>query len=1104
MNKSFTNCLRAVFFFLMLLVTSVGMAQQACPGFRTYTQGGWGSTPQGNNPGTFLRNNFATAFPNGLTIGCNNTLKLTTATAVRNFLPNGTTPFALSSGNLINPTKTNYSNVFAGQMVALALNLGFDNTFANFASSAANLKDLEISSGPFAGMGVQELFDAANAKIGGCSSINRSFSEFNSAIDKINNSYDNGVIKSSFLVCPLKATCNTVAVSCFGGSNGTMRVDATDGVPPYSYSWSAGGVGNVSSSSSLSAGTYTVTVTDAVGRIVTTSCTITEPTLLVASDDHSNVSCNGGSNGSVSLSFNGGTSPYSVSFNGGAFVAQTSGVSYSSLSAGTYSWTVKDANGCEQSGSETVTEPTAIIAIASHNNVLCNGGSTGSISVSFDGGTSPYTFSFNGGEFASLASPAAYSSLVAGSYSWTVKDANGCEQSGSETVTEPTALVASDDHSNVLCNGGSTGSVTVSFDGGTTPYTVSFNGGEFASQTSPAAYSSLVAGSFSWTVKDANGCEQSGSETVTEPTALQASSAHTNVSCNGMTDGTVTLTFSGATAPYYVSFDNGLNSPRPEIIAPMFEIEQAPVKDLLQDEEGIDVAITNEEVIIEDNTSNQTDNSIPAPAPANNFVEQESPVTYSNLAVGSYNWVVKDANGCALAGSEDVGQPDSLKARINIDLPVSCNSLCDAQLSVAVTGGNGGNSFLWSDSSTNAVRSSLCNGTYGGVNVTDSKGCTAFAGPITVTNPPVIDIIHASINDTDCTDSLCNGAAIVRITGGVAPYSFKWSINGTITNSSTSDSIGGLCPNNSISLVVKDASGCKNDIDYGIINCGDNPPCIGCEPNDSLICAPLRTYSQGGWGATNNPAKNYMHANFASAFPNGLTIGCGSKKISLTTAQAVTDFLPSGSTSRVLNNGTLVNPGTSYKNVLAGQLVAAVLSTTFDAYDTTFAAGRNSLGSMIFIDAPFAGMTVDQLIAEANNIIGGCSSNYTTSQMQIALNNFNLNYDGTGVDNYHLKCSTTTSTNRINPNMIATTINSMLYPNPASTEVAVTVSGNNGEIATVALYDLAGRLLTSKRVVINSILTQCKLNVANIQSQTCVVKITKAGVTTSSKLVIQH
>jgi hypothetical protein len=88
--------------------------------------------------------------------------------------------------------------------------------------------------------------------------------------------------------------------------------------------------------------------------------------------------------------------------------------------------------------------------------------------------------------------------------------------------------------------------------------------------------------------------------------------------------------------------------------------------------------------------------------------------------------------------------------------------------------------------------------------------------------------------------------------------------------------------------------------------------------------------------------------------------------------------------------------------------------------------------------------------------------------------------------------------------MIATTINSMLYPNPASTEVAVTVSGNNGEIATVALYDLAGRLLTSKRVVINSILTQCKLNVANIQSQTCVVKITKAGVTTSSKLVIQH
>jgi len=1102
MNKSFTHCLRAVMFFVMLLVVTTSFAQQACPGFRTYTQGGWGSTPNGNNPGAFLQNNFATAFPNGLTIGCNNTLKLTSATAVRNFLPNGTTPYALPAGNLVNPTKTNYSNVLAGQMVALALNMGFDVAFPNFASSTANLKDLEISSGPFAGKTVQQLFDAANAKIGGCTSMNNSFSEFNAAIDKINNSYDNGVIKSSFLVCPLKATCSTVAVSCFGGSNGTMRVDATDGIAPYTYSWSAGGVGNASSSSSLSAGTYTVTVTDAVGMKVTTTCTVTEPTLLVASDDHSNVSCNGGSNGSVSLSFSGGTSPYSVSFNGGAFVAQTSGVSYASLSAGTYSWTVKDANGCEQSGSEEVTEPTALAASDDHSNVLCNGGSTGSVTVSFNGGTSPYTVSFNGSEFNAQSSPASYSSLIAGTYSWTVKDANGCEQSGSEEVTEPSALVASDDHSNVLCNGGSTGSVTVSFNGGTSPYTVSFNGGTFESQASPAAYSSLAAGSYSWTVKDANGCEQTGSEVVTEPTALQASSVHTNVSCNGMTDGSVTLTFSGATAPYYVSFDNGLNTPRPEIIAPMFDIEEfnTPIKNLLHDEEGTDVATSEEEVIVDNNTTTQTDNN--TPTTVTNFVEQASPVTYSGLAVGSYNWVVKDANGCTLAGSEDVGQPDSLKASINIDVPVSCNSRCDAQLSVVVTGGNGGNTYLWSDNSTNAVRSSLCNGTYGGVTVTDSKGCTAYADPITVTNPPVIDIVHASINDTDCTDSLCNGGAKAIVTGGVAPYTFKWSINGTVTNASTSDSIGGLCPNNVITLVVKDASGCKIDIDYGAINCGDNPPCIGCGPNDSLTCAPLLTYSQGGWGATNNPAKNYLHANFAAAFPNGLTIGCGSKKLSLTTAQAVTDFLPSGSSARVLNSGTLVNPGTSYKNVLAGQLVAAILSSTFDSFDTTFAAGRNSLGSMIFIDAPFTGMTVNQLIAEANNIIGGCSSSFTTAQMNAALNNFNLNYDGAGVDNHHLKCSTTT-VNRINPIMLTQT-NSMLFPNPASTEVAVAVAGNMGEVATVALYDLAGRLLISKKVTVNGTSTQCKLNVSNIQSQTCVVKTTIGGVTTSTKLVVQH
>lgn len=95
----------------------------ACPGHRTYTQGGWGGNPRGNNPAAFLRDHFEEAFPDGLEIGCINTLSLSSATAVRNFLPQGATASALPAGELADPTRYDYDNVLAGQLVALTLNV---------------------------------------------------------------------------------------------------------------------------------------------------------------------------------------------------------------------------------------------------------------------------------------------------------------------------------------------------------------------------------------------------------------------------------------------------------------------------------------------------------------------------------------------------------------------------------------------------------------------------------------------------------------------------------------------------------------------------------------------------------------------------------------------------------------------------------------------------------------------------------------------------------------------------------------------------------------------------------------------------------------------
>ena len=186
-----------------------------CSGFRTQTQGGWGSKANGENPGTYRDANFTAAFPSGVTVGCGTKLlKLTTAKAVEGFLPSGSTPSVLPAGTLTNPAGT-YSNVLAGQVVALTLNIGFDNYDPAFGSSTINLKNLFISTGTFSGKSVQFLLDEANKALGGCSTT-YSLSDINSAVTSINENYDNGISTGNLLSC-----CNNVTSGGTIGSNQT-------------------------------------------------------------------------------------------------------------------------------------------------------------------------------------------------------------------------------------------------------------------------------------------------------------------------------------------------------------------------------------------------------------------------------------------------------------------------------------------------------------------------------------------------------------------------------------------------------------------------------------------------------------------------------------------------------------------------------------------------------------------------------------------------------------------------------------------------------------------------------------------------------------------
>jgi hypothetical protein len=173
-------------------------------------------------------------------------------------------------------------------------------------------------------------------------------------------------------------------------------------------------------------------------------------------------------------------------------------------------------------------------------------------------------------------------------------------------------------------------------------------------------------------------------------------------------------------------------------------------------------------------------------------------------------------------------------------------------------------------------------------------------------------------------------------------------------------------------------------------------------------CTGFHTQTQGGWG-TDAKGKNpgtYRDANFAGAFPNGVTIGCsGGNTLILTSSAAVDAFLPSGSTPSVLPAGALKDPGGSYNNVLAAQLVTAVLNVGFDAYDPDFSSNSIHTGDLFITTGIFAGKTVNQLIAEANAVIGGCASTHTPSELNDALTSFNENYDNGTTDNGFTSCT---------------------------------------------------------------------------------------------------
>ncbi|MDQ3050361.1 MAG: T9SS type A sorting domain-containing protein, partial [Bacteroidota bacterium] len=509
--------------------------------YTTFTMGGWGSPPNGNNPGSYLHANFASAYPAGLVVGCNNTLSLSSAQAITNFLPSGSTASQLPPGALINPGGA-YNNVLAGQLVAASLNVRFDAVDPNFSPEISNLGNLEIAYGDFAGWTVLQLLDSANNFIGACGSA-YSANQYNVALSALNETFDNGNVNEGYLLCSseeLYAYTNSTDVSCDKVCDGTAEVFASLGTAPYSYLWSTGAT--TAAVIDLCEGIYTVTVTDANECQLVLSVTIDKNSAQFYFDFVvTDVTCNGEGNGMIDLTVTGGTAPYQYLWSNGAITEDIA-----NLDAGPYTVTVTDSNGCTDSDNTLVEEPSLLVALVTKTDITCEKADNGVADLTASGGTGPYSYLWSNGE-----TTEDISGLVPGIYTVTVTDANDCTASASVMILEISSwMYISYDVSHVTCHNTSTGAIDATISGGISPYTYLWSNGATTEDIS-----GVPAGIYTLTVTDSNGCSNSKTTYVNNGRKIVARVTKVKAVCG--INGSIDLTVTGGTAPYTYLWSNG-------------------------------------------------------------------------------------------------------------------------------------------------------------------------------------------------------------------------------------------------------------------------------------------------------------------------------------------------------------------------------------------------------------------------------------------------------------------------------------------------------------------------------------------------------------------
>lgn len=605
------------------------------------------------------------------------------------------------------------------------------------------------------------------------------------------------------------------------------------------------------------------------------------------------ITCFGGSNGTANAGIQNGTGPFSYTWS--TTPVQTLATA-TGLQSGTYQISVSDLNGCTASGVVSITEPPAFLHSSSFTSVSCFGGTDGTASVTVNGSTPPYTYSWN---TTPIQTSTTATGLSAGTWQVVVQDINNCPYSISVVVPQPPPLGFSFTTIPVSCIGNSDGSATVTVTGGTPGFTYQWS--TIPIQTAQTA-TSLAIQTYSVTVSDGNGCTATSPPVSISVSPSLALTLHTErVRCNGQSNGLASVTVNGGNPGYTYNWSSvpvQSTSNATGLSAGTYQLTVTDSRGCFENRTVVIieplpllVSVTASDVACFGQTSGAVSGAGSGGTLPFVYTWNTNPVvttqTVTGLGAGAYAMTITDSSGCTASGTGVVRQPLPLSVQTTFVSP-DCYGGNNGQAIATVSGGVPAYSYLWSGGQTSSTAIGLVAGTYN-LNITDGNGCQISTQQI-IQEPFPLNLVVQG-NNLTCIAPPDNGSAWVTPSGGTAPYTYLWSGGASPTQALNTGFAAGTW-----SVQVTDARGCTNQ--GSVILLGPNRPVVNAG-RDTFFCdgsggIGLNGSANGGtppytyWWQPNNGSLSNAFSPSPWANPDSTTI----YYLTVTDAAGCTSLIP--------------------------------------------------------------------------------------------------------------------------------------------------------------------------------------------------------------------